>query len=143
MQGFKVKTPEEFDKAAQVPRAVPPNVLSRKFHLLASNLRSSMRTCSQIAAILLSQRAIDLPKDIENLLALEELKGNEPGNVVEQPTEVNEHELEDMLATAVQGVEQEAAAAESAGHQVDEELPLDEMPDGVVDRAAARQPLPV
>ncbi|KAK3238010.1 hypothetical protein CYMTET_51947 [Cymbomonas tetramitiformis] len=68
MQGFKVKTPEEFDKAAQVPRAIPPNVLSRKFHLLASNLRSSMRTCPQIAAILLSQRAIDLPKDIENLL---------------------------------------------------------------------------
>ncbi|KAK3287527.1 hypothetical protein CYMTET_4973 [Cymbomonas tetramitiformis] len=92
----------------------------------------------KIAAILLSQRAIDLPKDIENLLALEELEGNEPGNAVEQPTEVNEHELEDMLATAVQGVEQEAAAAASAGHQMDEELPLDEMPDGVVDSAAAR-----
>ncbi|KAK3277617.1 hypothetical protein CYMTET_14386 [Cymbomonas tetramitiformis] len=108
MQGFKVKTPEEFDKAAQVPRAIPPNVLSRKFHLLASNLRSSMRTCSQIAAILLSQRAIDLPKGIENLLALEELEGNEPGDAVVQPTEV------------------------------DEEMPLDEMPDGVVDSAAAR-----
>ncbi|KAK3289632.1 hypothetical protein CYMTET_2949 [Cymbomonas tetramitiformis] len=135
MQGFKVKTPEEFDKAAQVPRAVPPNVLSRKFHLLASNLRSSMRTCSQIAAILLSQRAIDLPKDIENLLALEELMGNEPENAAEQPTEVNEHELEDMHATVVQGVEVEA---ESAERQVDEELPLDEMPDGVVDSVTAR-----
>ncbi|KAK3286879.1 hypothetical protein CYMTET_5595 [Cymbomonas tetramitiformis] len=139
MQGFKVKTPEEFDKAAQVPRAVPPNVLSRKFHLLASNLRSSMRTCSQIAAILLSQRAIDLPKDIENLLALEELEGNEPGDAVEQPNEVNEHQLEDMPATVVQEAEEgAAAAAESAGHQMDEEMPLDEMPDGVVDSAAAR-----
>ncbi|KAK3259298.1 hypothetical protein CYMTET_31700 [Cymbomonas tetramitiformis] len=135
MQGFKVKTPEKFDKAAQVPRAVPPNVLSRKFHLLASNLRSSMRTCSQIAAILLSQRTIDLPKDIENLLALEELMGNEPESAVEQPTEVNEHELEDMHATVVQGVEEEA---ESAERQVDEELPLDEMPDGVVDSVTAR-----
>ncbi|KAK3252669.1 hypothetical protein CYMTET_38050 [Cymbomonas tetramitiformis] len=135
MQGFKVKTPEEFDKAAQVPRAVPPNVLSRKFHLLASNLRSSMRTCSHIAAILLSQRAIDLPKDIENLLALEELMGNEPESAAEQPTEVNEHELEDMHATVVQGVEVEA---ESAERQVDEELPLDEMPDGVVDSVTAR-----
>ncbi|KAK3287571.1 hypothetical protein CYMTET_4920 [Cymbomonas tetramitiformis] len=135
MQSFKVKTPEEFDKAAQVPKAVPPNVLSRKFHLLASNLRSSMRTCSQIAAILISQHAIDLPKDIENLLALEELMGNEPENATEQPTEVNEHELEDAHATVVQGVRERADSAE---HQTDEEVPLDEMPDGVVDSAAAR-----
>ncbi|KAK3282059.1 hypothetical protein CYMTET_10187 [Cymbomonas tetramitiformis] len=43
MQGFPVKTPEEFDKDAQ------------------------------IAAMLLAQRAMDLPKDIDNLLALEEI----------------------------------------------------------------------
>ncbi|KAK3285035.1 hypothetical protein CYMTET_7341, partial [Cymbomonas tetramitiformis] len=41
MQGFPVKTPEEFDKDAQ------------------------------IGAMLLAQRVIDLPKDIDNLLALE------------------------------------------------------------------------
>ncbi|KAK3265700.1 hypothetical protein CYMTET_25637 [Cymbomonas tetramitiformis] len=134
--GFPVKTPEEFDKTAQVPRALPPNVLSRKFHLLASNLRSSMRTCSQIAAILLSQRAIDLPKDIENLLALEELEGNEPMDTVVQPTEVNEHQLKDSSITAMQEVEK--GAAERAAHQVDEEVPLDEMPGGVVDSSAAR-----
>ncbi|KAK3277921.1 hypothetical protein CYMTET_14104 [Cymbomonas tetramitiformis] len=135
MQSFQVKTPEEFDKAAQVPRAVPPNVLSRKFHLLASNLRSSVRTCSQIAAILISQHAIDLPKDIENLLALEKLMGNEPNDATEQPTEVNEHELEDTHATVVQGVREEADSAE---HRTIEEVPLDEMPNGVVDSAATR-----
>ncbi|KAK3238173.1 hypothetical protein CYMTET_51794 [Cymbomonas tetramitiformis] len=135
MQSFQVKTPEEFDRAAQVPRAVPPNVLSRKFHLLASNLRSSVRACSQIAAILISQHAIDLPKDIENLLALEELMGNGPNDATEQPTEVNEHELEDTHATVTQGVRGEADGAE---HRAIKEVPLDEMPNGVVDSAAAR-----
>ncbi|KAK3286464.1 hypothetical protein CYMTET_5966 [Cymbomonas tetramitiformis] len=135
MRGFQVKTPEEFDRAAQVPRAVPPDVLSRKVHLLASNLRSSVRACSQIAAILISQNAIDLPKDIENLLALEELMGKDPNDATEQPTEVNEHELEDTHATATQGVRREA---DGSGHCATEEVPLDEMPNGVVDSAAAR-----
>ncbi|KAK3232869.1 hypothetical protein CYMTET_56802 [Cymbomonas tetramitiformis] len=135
MRGFQVKTPEEFDRAAQVPRAVPPDVLSRKVHLLASNLRSSVRACSQIAAILISQNAIDLPKDIENLLALEELMGKDPNDATEQPTEVNEHELEDTHATATQGVRREA---DGSGHCATEEVPLDEMPNGVVDNAAAR-----
>ncbi|KAK3235821.1 hypothetical protein CYMTET_54005 [Cymbomonas tetramitiformis] len=136
MQSFQVKTPEEFDKAAQVPRAIPPNVLiSRKFYLLASNLRSAVRACSQITAILISQHAIDLPKDIENLLALEELLGNEPNDATEQPTEVNEHEMEDAHATVVQGVRERADSAE---HRTIEEVPLDEMPNGVVDSAAAQ-----
>ncbi|KAK3237181.1 hypothetical protein CYMTET_52734 [Cymbomonas tetramitiformis] len=44
-----------------------------------------------------------------------------------------------MPATVVQEAEEgAAAAAETAGHQMDEEMPLDEMPDGVVDSAAAR-----
>ncbi|KAK3277276.1 hypothetical protein CYMTET_14701 [Cymbomonas tetramitiformis] len=64
-----------------------------------------------------------------------EYEENERDCLAEQPTEVNEHELEDVHATVVQGVEEEA---ESAEHQMDEELPLDEMPDGVVDSVTAR-----
>ncbi|KAK3234765.1 hypothetical protein CYMTET_54988 [Cymbomonas tetramitiformis] len=135
MRGFQVKTPEEFDRAAQVPRAVPPDVLSRKVHLLASNLRSSVRACSQIAAILISQNAIDLPKDIENLVALEELLGKDPNDAAEQPAEVNEHELEDTHAAATQGASREA---DGPGHRATEEMPLDEMPSGVVDSVAAQ-----
>ncbi|KAK3269827.1 hypothetical protein CYMTET_21747 [Cymbomonas tetramitiformis] len=73
MQGFPVKTPEEFDKDAQ------------------------------IAAMLLAQRAIDLPKDIDNLLALEEIEGKEPtAEPVRHPTEVNEHQFEDTPSTVAQ-----------------------------------------
>eukprot|EP00854_Cymbomonas_tetramitiformis_P034559 gene34559-biopygen33364 len=136
MQGFPVKTPKEFDKDAQVPRAVPPNPLSRKFHLLASHLRSSTRTCSQIAAILLAQRAIDLPKDIDNLLALEEIEGKEPTEPVRHPTEVNEHQCEDTPGTVAQ--EMGDGTATCPEHPDDKELPLDEMPDGVVDHTTAR-----
>ncbi|KAK3274212.1 hypothetical protein CYMTET_17589 [Cymbomonas tetramitiformis] len=56
-------------------------------------------------------------------------------DTVVQPTEVNEHQLKDPTVTAMQEVEK--GAAECAAHPVDEELPLDEMPDGVVDSSTA------
>ncbi|KAK3281386.1 hypothetical protein CYMTET_10822 [Cymbomonas tetramitiformis] len=62
MQGFPVKTPEEFDKDAQ------------------------------IAAMLLAQRAINLPKDTDNLLALEEIQGKEPTEPVRHPTETRAYD---------------------------------------------------
>ncbi|KAK3248164.1 hypothetical protein CYMTET_42364 [Cymbomonas tetramitiformis] len=60
MQGFPVKTSEEFDKDAQVPRAVPADFLSRKMHLMASHIRSSKQTCTQIAATLVARGLIRL-----------------------------------------------------------------------------------
>ncbi|KAK3283507.1 hypothetical protein CYMTET_8796 [Cymbomonas tetramitiformis] len=90
----------------------------------------------EIAAILLAQRAIDLPKDIDNLLALEEIEGKEPTEPVRHPTEVNVHQCEDTPGTVAQ--EMKNGAATCPEQSDDKELPLDEMPDGVVDHTTAR-----
>ncbi|KAK3284548.1 hypothetical protein CYMTET_7805 [Cymbomonas tetramitiformis] len=66
---------------------------------------------SEIAAILLAQRAIDLPKDIDNLLALEEIEGKEPTEPVRHPTDVNEHQCEDTPGTVAQEMENGAATS--------------------------------
>ncbi|KAK3253474.1 hypothetical protein CYMTET_25900 [Cymbomonas tetramitiformis] len=84
MQGFPVKTPEEFDKEAHVPRAVPANFLSRKMHLMASLLRSCKQTYTQIAATMVAEGTIHLPKNIDTLLALEEIEGRGSSEPVDQ-----------------------------------------------------------
>ncbi|KAK3280723.1 hypothetical protein CYMTET_11453 [Cymbomonas tetramitiformis] len=71
MQGSSVKSPEEFDKEAQVPRAVPADTLERKVHLLASLLKSSRQAFSKVVAMLTTEGRVSLAKDIDTLLALE------------------------------------------------------------------------
>ncbi|KAK3279012.1 hypothetical protein CYMTET_13085 [Cymbomonas tetramitiformis] len=131
MQGFPVKTPQEFDKDAQVPRAVPADFLSRKMHLMASHLRSSKQTYTQIAATMVARGMIHLPKDIDAFLALEEIEGrgsSEP--VVRNPAEVSEHQFHDPTSTV--SSETGDVTTRCEGQAGGQELPLDEMPDGVL-----------
>ncbi|KAK3262036.1 hypothetical protein CYMTET_29089 [Cymbomonas tetramitiformis] len=137
MQGFPLKTPEEFDKDAQVPRAVSADLLSRKVHLLASNLRSAKQSCSQLAAAMVIQGLIQLPKDIDAFLALEEIEGRGfSGPVDRAPAEINKHQVHDSPETVLSKAGMVSTRCE--GQTDDQELPLDEMPDGVVDLVAAR-----
>ncbi|KAK3245310.1 hypothetical protein CYMTET_45117 [Cymbomonas tetramitiformis] len=129
MQGFPVKTPEESDKDAQVPRAVPANFLSRKVYLMASLLRSCKQTYTHIAATMVAEGTIHLPKDIDALLALEEIEGRGSSEPVDQAAaEVNEHQVHDPPETVLP----KAGDVTTRGDvQADiQELPLDEMPDG-------------
>ncbi|KAK3234068.1 hypothetical protein CYMTET_55671 [Cymbomonas tetramitiformis] len=137
MQGFPVKTPEEFDKDAQVPRAVPADLLSRKMHLLASNLRSAKQSCSQLAAAMVIQGLIHLSKDIDAFLALEEIEGRGFSEPVDRvPAEINKHQVHDSPETVSSRAGM--VSTRCGGQTDDQELPLDEMPDEVVDLVAAR-----
>ncbi|KAK3260769.1 hypothetical protein CYMTET_30293 [Cymbomonas tetramitiformis] len=113
------------------------NFLSRKVHLRASNIRSAKQTCSQLAATLVTRNLIPLPKDIDAFLALEDIEGRGFSEPVDRaPTEINNHQVHDSPETVL--LKAGNVSTRCDGQTYDQELPLDEMPDGVVDLAAAR-----
>ncbi|KAK3236479.1 hypothetical protein CYMTET_53367 [Cymbomonas tetramitiformis] len=99
---------------------------------------SMPETYTQIAATMVAEGTIHLPKDIDALLALEKIEGRGSSEPVDQAAaEVNEHQVHDPPETVLPKAGDVATRGDV---QADiQELPLDEMPDGVVDLVTARR----
>ncbi|KAK3272731.1 hypothetical protein CYMTET_18989 [Cymbomonas tetramitiformis] len=117
LQGFSVKTPEEFDKEAQIPRARAPDLLERKEFQAGVELSGGHAN--------VRGTGLNLPKDMDQLLALEELEGND----IPEPIAGAEVEVNEVLAQTPQ---RESQSCCEAGLLSREEVPLDEMPMGIV-----------
>ncbi|KAK3289494.1 hypothetical protein CYMTET_3105 [Cymbomonas tetramitiformis] len=89
---------------------------------------TAKQSCSQLAATLVIQGLIHLPKDIDAFLALEEIEGRGFSELVDRaPAEINKHQVHDSPETVLSKAGMVSTRYE--GQTDDQELPLDEMPD--------------
>ncbi|KAK3236963.1 hypothetical protein CYMTET_52931 [Cymbomonas tetramitiformis] len=123
MRGFPVKTPEEFDAEAHVPRAPAADEMQRGVQLMASLLKSTRKVFHKMTAGMVRQGYITAPRDIETLVELADA-GQLPMPAAlaadRGDCESDTDEDEEDPKSLVSGSDSDA-----------EEIPLDEMPEDV------------
>ncbi len=158
MQSFPVKTPAEFDEEARVPRAPAAEPMDRKLYLLHSHLKSAVQTLNRLTAHLSVKGLVSMPNNIQTLLAVDEAEKLLTEKVVADVATLHESDdeteklfAEKMVADAAMLREfddDEGSVVEDdeeipdlcSDGEEDDDIPLDEMAEGVVDnlyRAAA------
>ncbi|KAK3269858.1 hypothetical protein CYMTET_21717 [Cymbomonas tetramitiformis] len=132
MRGFPVKTPEEFDAEAQVPRApAADEIVQRGVQLMASLLKSTRKAFHKMSAGMVRQGYITAPRDIETLV---ELAG---AGQLPMPAALAA-DRGDCESDADED-EEDPGSLVSGSDSDEEEIPLDEMPEDVVDQPKKRR----
>ncbi|KAK3271933.1 hypothetical protein CYMTET_19740 [Cymbomonas tetramitiformis] len=164
MQSFPVKTPAEFDADARVPRAPAADLLERKVYLLHSHIKSAVQTLNHLTAHLSIRGLVSLPNNIQTLLAVDEAEKlltekvvadvatlHEPDDKAEQLLAVKrvadaamlrefDVDEESVVEDDLVGCYDEEVPDLCSDDEEDDDIPLEEMAEGVVDslyRAAA------
>ncbi|KAK3273782.1 hypothetical protein CYMTET_17992 [Cymbomonas tetramitiformis] len=131
MRGFPVKTPEEFDAEAQVPRAPAADEMQREVQRMASLLKSTRKAFHKMTVGMVRQGYITAPRDIETLVELADA-GQLPMPAAlaadRGDCEGDTGEDEEDPESLVSGSDSDA-----------EEIPLDEMSEDVVDQPKKRR----
>ncbi|KAK3275674.1 hypothetical protein CYMTET_16207 [Cymbomonas tetramitiformis] len=133
MRGFPVKTPEEFDAEAQLPLAPAADEMQRKVQLMASVIKSLGAAFRKLAAGLVAEgRIITTPRGVETLVEL---------------AEAGQLPMPAALAADLgncQGCDNgddwddDCPGLESGSDSDEGEIPLDEMPQDVVEQPKRR-----
>ncbi|KAK3234157.1 hypothetical protein CYMTET_55586 [Cymbomonas tetramitiformis] len=127
MRGFPVKTPEEFEAEAQLPLApAAADEMQRKVQLTASLLKGARAAFRKVVARLVAEGRVTAPGEIETLVELASA-GQLPMPAA-LAADRGDREDEDDLESLLSGSDSE-----------DEEVPLDEMPEDVVEQPKRRR----
>ncbi|KAK3241073.1 hypothetical protein CYMTET_49130 [Cymbomonas tetramitiformis] len=135
MRGFPVKTPEEYEAEAQLPSAPAADEMQRKVQLMASVIKSLGAAFRKLAAGLVAEGRITAPRGVETLVELAEADqlpmpaalAADLGNC--QSCDDGDDSDDDCP----DGLESGDDDSE------DEEVPLDEMPEDMVEQPMKRR----
>ncbi|KAK3242297.1 hypothetical protein CYMTET_48000 [Cymbomonas tetramitiformis] len=135
MKGLPVKTPEEYEAEAQLRSAPAADEMQRKVQLMASVIKSLGAAFRKLAAGLVAEGRITAPRGVETLVELAEagqlpmpaaLAADLPGNCQRCD------DGDDSDDGGPNGLE-------SGDDSEDEEVPLDEMPEDMVEQPKRRR----
>ncbi|KAK3247245.1 hypothetical protein CYMTET_43249 [Cymbomonas tetramitiformis] len=137
MRGFPVKTPEEYEADAQVPMAPAADEMQRKVQLMASVIKSLGAAFRKLAAGLVAEGRITAPRGVETLVELAE------NNQLPVPTASaadcqdisdEDDDCPGMESGDDSDDDDDCPGMESGDDSDEEEVPLDEMPEDMVEQ---------
>ncbi|KAK3235224.1 hypothetical protein CYMTET_54551 [Cymbomonas tetramitiformis] len=147
MRGFPVKTPEEYEAEAQVPLAPAADEMQRKVQLMASVIKILGAAFRKLAVGLVAEGRITAPRGVETLVELAET-GQLPMPAalaadVDDRQSSGEGDGDDDEDDDCPGMESgddsddegdDCPGMESGDDSDEEAIPLDEMPEDMVDQ---------
>ncbi|KAK3245894.1 hypothetical protein CYMTET_44555 [Cymbomonas tetramitiformis] len=147
MRGFPVKTPEEYEADAQVPMAPAADEMQRKVQLMASVIKSLGAAFRKLAVGLVAEGRITAPRGLETLVELAETGQLPiPAALAADCQSSGEGDDDDDEGDDCPGMESgddsdeddDCPGMESGDDSDEEEIPLDEMPEDMVDQPRKR-----
>ncbi|KAK3240566.1 hypothetical protein CYMTET_49598 [Cymbomonas tetramitiformis] len=129
MRGFPVKTPEEYEAEAQLPSAPAADEMQRKVQLMVSVIKSLGAAFRKLAAGLVAEGRITAPRGVETLVELAEA-GQLPVPAALAADVGNRQSCDEGYDSGDDCPEGLVSGDDSE----DEEIPLDEMPEDMVDQ---------
>ncbi|KAK3247850.1 hypothetical protein CYMTET_42664 [Cymbomonas tetramitiformis] len=134
MRGFPVKTPEKYEAEAQLPPAPAADEMQRKVQLMASVIKSLGAAFRKLAAGLVAEGRITAPRGVETLVELAEA-GQLPMPAALAADLGNCQSCDD----GDDSDDDCPDGLESSDGSEDEEVPLDEMPEDMVEQPKRRR----
>ncbi|KAK3252619.1 hypothetical protein CYMTET_9932 [Cymbomonas tetramitiformis] len=139
LRGFPVKTPEEFEAEAQVPPAAAADTLDRKVHLMSNLLKGTRNALSRVIAHLAVEGRVSLPRDGDVVREVASA-GKLPGELASALADLN-IDKDSLLLDEDEDEEPPCLVSDDEDFDDEEDIPLDEMPPGVVDQRKGSQPI--